>query len=214
MSNFLDKWRPRAAPQEQETNRRETTRALVLQSVRESADFKPSQAEPPARPVDTRKYFNQLCFCALRDLPFVVRYERQPNGRYRALESVQLQQGGASGREGQSETFILPTDQIDGGHTPCAWCGTTGHYHCHCGGVICGGKVKGNLFTCRVSCGAQWIMGPPVTEINLAKPEPPERQEWKAPPRKPAASYTPAKPEPEIRLQLGPASQIGVRRTK
>jgi hypothetical protein len=76
-------------------------------------------------------------------------------------------------------------------------------YHCDCGGVICGGRVKGKMFHCRASCGRRWPMGDPVHEIEVTEER--ARREWKAPPRSASTWQAPARDTSPARLLLPPA---------
>jgi hypothetical protein len=215
MSSFLEKWRGNAESQPQTSRERRAKRDEVLQALRQEREVEtqPAEASPEGRPVDAREFFEQLCVCAVEDREFIVRYVRQPNGLFRAIESVKIPAGGGSGKASTRSTLVLSTDKIEGSHTACPWCSNSGHYHCHCGGVVCGGKLVGQLFTCRASCGAKWIIGSPVTEIKGTKPQQ-DRQESKAPPRRASTTAASSKPATENHLLLGSASQLPVRRAK
>ncbi len=123
----------------------------------------------------------QLCVCAVFDLPFLDRFERQASGIYRPVESRRVHDAENFGA-GAEIGGVLNADDIKGAYMPCPWCGDNGNmrYHCDCGGVICGGKVKGKMFHCRASCGASWPMGNPVREIEVTEER--GRREWQAPP--------------------------------
>src|SRR5580692_3509333 len=105
--------------------------------------------------------FQLLCYCAREDQPYHLSFERQPNGRYRCAGSVQVH----SGKRGTGAIVTTPAslrlDQIDGGTSFCAWCGSGGINHCTsgsngCDSFVCGGRKQGRLFICRDSCGARW----------------------------------------------------------
>jgi hypothetical protein len=208
MSSFLEKWRGNAESPSQTSFERRAKRDEVLQTFRQhhEVETQPAQAASAAPPVDAREFFEQLCVCAVEDREFMVRYVRQPNGLFRATESVKIHAGGGSGKGSTRPTLVLSIDKIEGGHTACPWCGNGGHYHCDCGGVVCGGKLIGQLFTCRASCGEKWIIGSPVTEIKGTKPQQ-ERHESKAPARRASASSGSSQPANENRLLLGAAGQ-------
>lgn len=140
-------------------------------------------AEPP--PLPAPETLRQECVCAIYDLPFIVNYQRQANGRFRATGSEKIHSDNglrAAGTSNRGEV-TLPVDEIDGGHTACAWCGSFGHYHCSCGAVVCGGKLRDKLFTCRASCGQSWETGTATAEIK-ARVAPTDNGEWEGP-RKP-----------------------------
>ncbi len=208
MSSFLEKWRGNAETPSQPNIERRAKRDEVLKALRQEQEVETRQAAPAshAPQVDAREIIEQLFVCAVEDREFIVRYVRQPNGLFRAVESVKIHAGGGSAKGSTRPTLVLSTDQIEGSHTACPWCGNSGHYHCHCGGVVCGGKLIGQLFTCRASCGDKWIIGSPVTEIKGTKPQQ-ERHESKAPPRRASAPPGSSQPANENRLLLGAAGQ-------
>jgi hypothetical protein len=115
--------------------------------------------------------FEELCVCAVRDRPYIVRYARQRNGKFRAESSRKVT--GASGGSIANGPLnaTLPIDRFEGGISPCPWCGGLGHYHCSCGAILCGGRLAGNLFTCRDSCGRQWRPDHPVSELKGSLPQ-------------------------------------------
>jgi hypothetical protein len=210
MSNFLEKWRGNADTTAEASAERRVKRDEVLKAVRLERELETRHAAPAssAPQHDARAIFEQLCVCAIEDRNFIVRYEEQSNGLFRAKESVKIYEGQESGGTGRARaTVVLSTDQIEGDHTPCPWCGDSGHYHCSCGGVVCGGRVVGELFICRESCGDRWIIGMPVTEIKGTKSQQ-ERRESKAPPRPISFSSAQPKSATENRLLLGPAGEL------
>jgi hypothetical protein len=148
-----------------------------------------------------RRVVAQLCVCAVFDLQFLDRYERQASGIHRVVESIRIvdgERGGACAEIGR----VLNVDDIRGNYMPCPWCGDNGNmrYHCDCGGVVCGGKVKGNIFHCRGSCGQSWPAGHPIHEIDVTEER--ERREWKAPPRRGSAWQAPPRETSPARLLL------------
>jgi hypothetical protein len=215
MSNFLEKFRSSNAASIHTDTTGFTKREEVLTSLAEQREFEVRQNTPVSPPpqADAREFFDQRCVCAVEDLEFVVRYVRQPSGLFRATESIKLPQGQQSGRASAPSSMVVSMEQIEGGHTACPFCGSSGHYHCNCGGVVCGGKVVGQLFTCRKSCSDTWIIGTPITEIKGSKPSQ-EPQVSKAPPRRPFCSTAPPTAAHENRLLLGAASQLAVKRGK
>jgi hypothetical protein len=216
MSNFLERFRGNnPAPIDIGTTRFKE-REQVLTSLAEQREFEVRQNTPvsPLPQTDAREFFDQRCVCAIEDLEFIVRYVRQPSGLFRATESIKPPQGQQSGEASVPSSLVVPINQIEGSHTPCPFCGNSGHYHCNCGGVVCGGRVLGQLFTCRKSCGDKWIIGTPVTEIKGSKPRQ-EPQESKAPPRRPSSSAAPPKPaSSENRLLLGSGNTPAVKGRK
>lgn len=154
MSKFLEKWRvngdlPSASGQPR------ANRDDVLAMLRQDRDA-------------AREIFDQMCVCAVHDQPFITRYTKQPSGKFRATQCIKVQEGSDSGRESIGKISKLPTGEIDDGYPPCPWCGCKSniHYHCRCGGVVCGGRVKHQVFRCRRSCGAEWIPGPSTRDIE------------------------------------------------
>jgi hypothetical protein len=111
--------------------------------------------------------FELSCVCAVHDKPYVMRFEKQPNGKYRFTESIKAV--GRSGRVGVTVVTLnrIPMGQIEEGFYGCAWCGTGGINHCigKCNAYVCGGLIKGDTFHCRKSCGASWV-GIPLQEIS------------------------------------------------
>jgi len=204
MNNFLEKWSGNRVAASQTNDERRAKRDEALKIARQQPESDPPQgasvsSAPAAAGPET---FDQLCVCAVHDLPYITRYEKQPNGRFRATKSVKVEQKPGAGRTTVAQSAKIPVSKIDGAHPPCAWCGVSGdHYHCHCGGVVCGGRVKNKIFTCRPSCGAVWPPGPNVEEIETSATLP-ERKEWKAPPRRTSAWTAPAQPINENRLLL------------
>jgi hypothetical protein len=168
----------------------------------------PSSFVAPPSPAVTPPPLFERCVCAKFDLEYFMRFERQGSGRYRAVESIRVHDG-ESARPDGAPSHVLKIDQIEGRYTPCPWCGTAGAlYHCDCGAVVCGGRVKSNLFICRDSCGDQWEIGPSAREIRLTearrdehdfKPGARRPATWQAPPRalaNPARQLPPGRGRP------------------
>jgi hypothetical protein len=133
------------------------------------------------------------CVCAVFDLEWYMRYERQRSGRYRAIESIRIHDGDGV-RQSATLSRTLRYDEIEGRHTPCPWCGDRVGtlYYCSCGAAVCGGRVKGNLFICRDSCGDQWEMGPPAREFQVIEPGQ-GPQNFRRPADRPAARSAPTR---------------------
>jgi hypothetical protein len=151
-----------------------------------------------------RRVVAQRCVCGIFDLEFFDRYEQQASGIYRVVESIRIvdrERGGACAEIGR----VLNVDDIRGNYMPCPWCGDNGNmrYHCDCGGVVCGGRVKGNIFHCRASCGQSWPAGHPMHEIDVMEER--EWREWKAPARRGYAWQAPQRETSPARLLLPPA---------
>jgi hypothetical protein len=164
---------------------------------------------------DSPEIIDQLCVCAVHDSHYIVRYVRQPHGKYRPTTTLKLGVGRETGHPKSGETQKLPIEKIEGSCPPCPWCGCHGstRYHCRCGGVVCGGRVEGTLFKCRVSCGAQWYSGVPANEINglAAGSELKDQRTAGRTTAKPSTTTSQALPDPG-RLLLGPASNVPARR--
>jgi hypothetical protein len=121
--------------------------------------------------------FDLHCVCAVHDKPYTLRFVRQPSGRLRFSASVK---GKAAASPDNAQTVdvgrtmrlgLLETDK-----SRCAWCGDKSFHHCssHCGALVCGGRMKGNTFHCRPSCGAEWV-GVPLQEVKGTVQEQPRR---------------------------------------
>jgi hypothetical protein len=127
--------------------------------------------------------FEERCVCAVHDREFVVRYIERDGGLYEAEASLRPSPREAAGC-GAVELETIPVSRFAGPPTPCAWCGAAGHFHCSCGAVVCGGRVSGQLFFCRDSCGRSWIANAPVIELKGSSRS-------KHMPRKPQSRYAP-----------------------
>ncbi len=110
--------------------------------------------------------FSLQCFCAREDKPYIMHFVRQPNGKYRCIESVKLGRRVNGPAAYVTSASTVRMDQIEG-RLPCAWCGTGGINHCasHCGAFVCSGRKQGQLFICRDSCGARWV-GTPLEVVE------------------------------------------------
>jgi len=112
--------------------------------------------------------FDLYCSCAVHDKPYTLRFTRQPSGLLRFAASIKGQpttlpdnaRGGGVG-------WTLRLDYFEATAAPCAWCGDRSFHHCasYCGALVCGGRMNGNTFHCRKSCGASWI-GVPLREVK------------------------------------------------
>jgi hypothetical protein len=147
----------------------------------------------------------ERCACAIYDLEWLMHFERQASGLYRAVDSTRIHGGHGSG-PGAAQSRVLSVDKIEGRYKPCPWCGgdkAAQLYHCHCGVPVCGGRVKGNLFICRDSCGEQWEMGPPAREIRVTDARQ-DARDFRRPERGPATWQAPARSSSVERLLLPP----------
>jgi hypothetical protein len=180
MNNFLEKWLANGN-QPSVSGKDGANRDDVLAMLRRD------------REAAAAEVFDQMCVCAVHDRPFITRYTKQPSGKFRATECIKVQSGSAQSEKSAGKLSTLSVGEIDGRYPPCPWCGCTSnvHYNCRCGGVVCGGRVKGRVFRCRRSCGAEWIPGASTQEIqgtSLRR----DSKDWKSSPR--TALAEPMKP--------------------
>jgi hypothetical protein len=167
--------------------------------------------EPKAAPCFTvpiaGHVVGQVCVCAIFDLPFLDRFERQASGLYVPVESWRIDgdENGEGSRTGAEIDRALNLNELRGAYMPCPWCGENGNmrYFCGCGGVVCGGKVKGKMFHCRASCGSAWRVGHSVHELKVTEER--ERREWQTPSPRGSTSQAPAKQLDSARLLLSPS---------
>jgi hypothetical protein len=130
----------------------------VCDHIREAqAKASPSRNSP--------RLFDEHCVCAIHDREFVVRYIERDGGLYEAVASLRPSPHEAAG-SGAVALETIPVSRFTGPPTPCVWCGAAGHFHCSCGAVVCGGRVSGQLFSCRDRCGRSWIANAPVTQLK------------------------------------------------
>lgn len=115
--------------------------------------------------------FDLYCVCAVHDKPYTLHFERQASGLLRFKESIKgkppsLPDNARAGGKGWT-LRLQYFENLAEALTPCAWCGDGGFHHCSrdCGALVCGGRMKGNTFHCRPSCGASWV-GVPMREIR------------------------------------------------
>ncbi len=217
MSNFLVRWLGNALTPSAEKSKppikdRKSSGIIPWPSIVEV----PRAKTDSSATLNTPEIFDQLCVCAVHDSDYITRYVKQPTGKYRATTSIKLDEGRESGRGNSAELQKLPVERIEGPYPPCPWCdcNTNVHYHCSCGGVVCGGRVEGDLFKCRRSCRAKWQSTSPAKEIKGLPPAS-ERKEHRSPggaTARPPATTSQAQPVPG-RLLLGPGSKVPARTT-
>jgi hypothetical protein len=127
----------------------------------------PMSARPLVSPGSEKFILN--CVCALVDRGYQLIFVRQPSGRLRYVESVKLtgdaRAGSANARAAASQT--IPMADFEEGAWPCAWCGNDDFSNCYCG-LVCNGRMVGDLFRCRNSCGKEWV-GVPLREVQTSK---------------------------------------------
>jgi hypothetical protein len=137
---------------------------------------------PPADAIPSRpavEKFTLSCVCAKFDKPYELRFERQPSGRLRFVESVKLY-GDARANAARPVFQKLSLDEFEDNWGRCAWCGNWQINHCVCGALVCGAREVGDVFHCRDSCGASWV-GVPMKEVEAAKQAPRAAGPMKAP---------------------------------
>jgi hypothetical protein len=133
----------------------------------------PAPLRPSAYPPSEKFILN--CVCAVEDKPYQLIFVRQSSGRLRLVESLKLT-GDARAGSADARAFAvqqtIPMSDLEGGPWFCAWCRNGSFHYCgaDCGDFVCGGRMRGNLFVCRSSCGAEWI-GEPMREVQTTKQE-------------------------------------------
>jgi hypothetical protein len=216
MSNFLVRWLDQAlAPSDRNSKSlkggRKSFTLIPFPSIIEVPRAKTAPSPTP----DDPDIFDQTCVCAVHDLEYVIRYVKQPHGKYRPTTSTKLSAARESGARKSTEPQTLSIEKIEGSYPACPWCGchASAHYHCYCGGVVCGGRVEDGLFTCRDSCKRKWRSAGQPKEIK-GIPPPSERKDYRpsggATPR-PSAPASPSGPMTPNRLLLGPGSNVPAR---
>lgn len=106
----------------------------------------------------------QVCFCARHDRSYIVEYTAQRNGRYLITASRRIRENKGITRSEDAASVSIPINIIDGSYK-CPYCSAGGQYFCRCG-VICGGRVKLNVFYCRNSCGRSWLVENPAEQLD------------------------------------------------
>jgi hypothetical protein len=120
--------------------------------------------------------FDLYCFCAIHDKPYTLRFERQSSGLLRFKESIKGKPKTPGSdpavfavhyEAGVKMGWKLSMKYFEHGTMPCAWCGDGSFGHCSqdCGALVCCGRMRGNTFHCRPSCGASWV-GVPMREVT------------------------------------------------
>jgi len=135
----------------------ETALAAIQRSQDERAALSPAP-----------EIFDLYCVCAVHDRPYTLRFVRQPSGLLRFTETLKdgpcsLPGNARAGGKG----WALRLEYFEKGATRCAWCGDESFHHCrtYCGALVCGGRMVGETFHCRKSCGASWV-GIPLHEVK------------------------------------------------
>jgi len=144
--------------------------------------------------------FDLYCVCAVHDKPYTLCFVRQPSGLLRFSASVKGKPSSLpDNARGSGVGWTLRLKYFETGAAPCAWCGDGSFHHCasHCGALVCGGRMTGDRFQCRSSCGASWV-GVPLREVKGTVQDKPRL------PSCPAARVTVARPVKEpLRLSAG-----------
>ena len=112
--------------------------------------------------------FDLFCICAVHDKPYTLRFVRQGSGLLRFSASIKGSRSSSPDNARAADIgWTLRLDLFENGSTPCAWCFDDSFNHCagYCGALVCGGRMKGNTFHCRPSCGAVWA-GVPLAEVK------------------------------------------------
>jgi hypothetical protein len=155
--------------------------------------------------------FDLPCMCAVHDKPYTLRFVRKANGLFRLEDSEKATSGTQFTRQAGAHLVTpatIPIKEIELTAFPCPWCDDISFHHCsqNCGAFVCGGRIKGNVFHCRPSCGASWV-GAPLEQVKGQK-----RQELRRP-SMPQASHAPmtAPAVSKPKLMLGVGQSIAVR---
>ena len=158
-----------------------------------------------------RERFELPCMCAVHDRPYTLRFVRKANGLFGLVDSEK--ETNSPQFKGQTGAQIvtpatIPIKEMELMAFPCPWCDDITFHHCSrdCGAFVCGGRIKGNVFHCRPSCGASWV-GVPLERVEGQK-----RQELRGPSMpQPFRSRTAAPSVSKPRLMLGVGQAIAVR---
>jgi hypothetical protein len=121
--------------------------------------------------------FDVHCFCAVHDKPYTLHFVLQPSGLLRFSGSVKGQASNSPDNAHASGAgYNMRLGFFETKATPCAWCGDGSFHHCatYCGALVCGGRMRGNTFHCRPSCGAEWV-GVPLKEVKGTVQDKPRR---------------------------------------
>jgi hypothetical protein len=107
-----------------------------------------------------------LRVCAVHDKPYFAVYLRSPIGRFKLIKTskVRSQSSGGPGEAGAGRAVSIKAEDIEEGPgETCAWCGAGPKFSssgqrfstvaCFCGEAVCTGRMRGNVFKCRDSCG-------------------------------------------------------------
>ena len=91
--------------------------------------------------------------CAVHGLAFVALYEALPNGHYRLKDCERANgSGSVGGTMKQIDLNLIESRWLH--PEKCPWCGDYGIIYCtECKRFVCGGRTKGNDFTCAPDCG-------------------------------------------------------------
>lgn len=112
--------------------------------------------------------FDLTCVCAVHDRSYTLRFVRQASGLLRFKESLKgFARDFPDNARAEAVVYTLRLELFEKGATPCAWCGNGSFHHCrtYCEALVCGGRIIGETFHCRESCGASWV-GTPLHEVK------------------------------------------------
>jgi len=151
----------------------ETALALIRQD----------QGNQGTRHAPAPEIFDLYCFCAVHDKRYTLRFIRQPSGLLRF--SASFREKAPTSPDNVRAGDVRSPMQLRCFETtavPCAWCGDRSFHHCasHCGALVCGGRMRGDLFRCRASCGAEWV-GVPLRQVEGTTQKQPRRPSCPAP---------------------------------
>ncbi len=160
---------------------------------------------PTVREVAGPEKFELPCVCAVHDKPYRLRFTRGAGETvWHFLESVKLgttpgATDAAAVSSASSAGLTVALSDLDTATRPCAWCGDASFHYCHCRAFVCGGRMqhtlKGWLFRCRASCGAEWLANKPLQKVEGTKEQP--KRCTTAPPARPAAASVSSVPPQE-----------------
>lgn len=103
--------------------------------------------------------FQFLCACAVHDESFLMTFAKRSDGLYVHKGNQKIVGSLAEGSREAMQRSLLTPDECVGSRLPCPWCGAESLVNCvGCNMPVCKGRVDGEIFTCRDSCGARGLM--------------------------------------------------------
>jgi predicted RNA-binding Zn-ribbon protein involved in translation (DUF1610 family) len=135
--------------------------------------------------------------CAVHGRPWVALYEPKTNGHYKLKDCARVTGAGASGGGTAKE---IPLSLIDGRwlHAEkCPWCGSEDMIRCgNCNAFVCGGRVKGDAFTCYDACGFRGTLSGSYSSFTgVSQPSPAAARATQTPGAARAALPTAQRPQ-------------------